>query len=131
MAHLRNQDHVFDSHAASSGNVDSRFNRDHHSSLKAALLPGAQTRWLMYLKPNPMPGRMREGFDQPASPKDASSGFINLLESPSRLNCLDCRGLCLSDGFVHAPRVFTGLPHVHSAGHVRTITAEYNTEVEH
>src|SRR5690348_15413616 len=128
---VRDHDHVFDANATASGDVDTGLDGYHHAGLKLILLGPAQPRRLMDFQADAVAGGMGEVPRQPGAPKGAASRLIHVAAAYASAYSLDRRLLRLPHRLVHFAVGWGTLPHVHSASHVRTVTVEYNTEVEH
>src|SRR5258708_4672841 len=72
----------------------------------------------------PIPAEYTPGRDWPCCP-------IHLPGGRAALCCCDRSPLGLQNRLVPEPNALWGPPHVHCAGYVAAIVAEYNTQVQH
>src|SRR5258708_34504902 len=130
MSSFGNKNHIFDSDSTFFRNVDAWLNRNDHPWLKLLGLPLGQPRLLVHLNSHSVPRGMGK--------KSAKAGFFQYF-SASMVHFAGLRAwpyrpdrgqLRFPHRLVHAPARSGNRPNMHSAGHVRTVTCEYNTVIQ-
>src|SRR5438552_16316970 len=128
-ASLCDHHHVFDPHSKLSRDVYARFDGDDHPRVQDFFLSGRYAWWFMNFQAHSVTSRMRKITVQITLFQQFPGRLIYFASGYARLHSLDCGLLRLPDSFVYPAGFACRTTHMHCAGHVRTITSEYNTEV--
>ncbi len=122
--------HIFDTNAAFFGHINTGLNRDDHARFQPLGLALAQPRRLVNLQTYAMPGRVRKVSVELRFTQYRARRFVDLSCGYPRPDRSNARQLRLEHGLVPRPLKAVDTTHMYGAGHVGTITAQYNTRID-
>jgi len=122
---------IFDANSTDTRRIYSRFNRDYVPGLQASLLSTRHPGIFVNFEPQAVPCAMDEKVVQAVTCQDLPRRSIYVPTGRTRLRSGDCRLLGLQNRLIPRSDALWSPPHIHCAGNVAAIVAEYNTQVQH
>src|SRR5258708_37766260 len=129
MSRFSDKDHIFNSDSTLFRNVDPWLNGDDHTRRKLLSLALGQPRLLMHLNSHSMASGMGKKSIEPCFFQDFTPGVVHFPSFRTRPYRVDRSQLGLPHRLIHAAMHSRNCPRIHSTGHIRTITSEYNTVI--
>ena len=130
-AALGHQHHIFDPYAAHFGQINAGLDGNHHSRLQCFRLLLADTRRLVDLQTHPVSRRMREVFLQLRPREHLARRCVYVLATYARSHRSLGRFMRFQHCLVDLPLARRGAADMDRPRHVRAITREYNTVIQH
>src|SRR4029077_19585483 len=124
-----NGDIIFNTNPPDARRIHARFNRDYVSRLQAPFLSPRHPGIFVHFQSKPMARTVNKEMIYTMPCQDLSCRAINVPAGCAAPCGLDRCLLGLQNRLVPSPDTFWGLPHVHRAGYVAAIVAEYSTQV--